>query len=142
MLKIKEIGSFNGSPRYYVNCDEKIEVVEKIHSKLVDNDREELFCESTNVEGVYYFGCKQLFDSYDHKAGYVWSSCPGCINGAFGTQLVEAVIDGVGYWYIDINILKSLVEEFTGKQYKIEKHFWSYDKNQEEPCYKLVEIEV
>ena len=140
MLKIKEIGKLNGEPKYYINCDEKIESKDKIHSKLVERDTEELFCCDTNVSGVYSFGCKQLTNGVFHDAGYVWSSRPGCINGEFGMQLVEAVINGVGYWYIDINTLKPLVEEFTGKNYMIEKYYYSYDKDETEPVYRLVEV--
>lgn len=139
MLKIDHIGSLNGSPRYYITCDEKISENAKIHSKLVENNTEELFCCDTNVPGIYSFGCKQLTDGVFHGKGYVWSSRPGCINGQFGTKLVEAVINGAGYWYIDIEVLKPLVEDFTGISYDIQEYHAFYDKNNEEPTYKLVE---
>lgn len=142
MLKIKEIDVINGSTRYYISCDEKIQVNEKIYSKLVKIDTEELFCESTNIPGLFHFGCKQLKDSYDHKAGYVWSSSAGAMNNHFGTQLCDnCVVDCVGYWHLDINTLKTLVEEYTGKKYDIEQYFSPWDKNKEEPLYKLVEVE-
>lgn len=140
MLKIDKVASINGSPRYHIFCDEKIEHKEKIHSKLVERDTEELFCESTTVDGIYYFGCKQLRERNGHGAGYVWSSRAGCINGQFGTQLYDdCVINGVGYWHADINLIKTLMEEYTGKKYRIEQYYNSYDKNKEEPVYKLVE---
>ena len=142
MLKVTNMYSLNGDMRYVLECDEEVKVKEKIYSKIVDDGRGELFCESTNVEGVYHFGCKQLMDSYDHKAGYVWSSRSGCINGQFGTQLYDdASVNGWWGWYLDVNILKPLVEEFTGKKYKIEVFYPSYDKEKEEPRYKLVEVE-
>ena len=142
MLKIKKISTVNGSPRYYISCDEEVKVTEKIYSKIVDEGRSELFCESTNIEGIYHFGCKQLKDRYDHKAGYVWSSRAGCINGQFGTQLSDdTLVNDSGIWHLDINILKILVEEFTGKEYRIEQFYASYDKEKEEPIYKLVEVE-
>ena len=142
MLKVTNVYNLNGDVRYVLECDEEVEIKEKIYSKIVDNGRSELFCESTNVEGVYHFGCKQLKDSYDHGAGYVWSSRAGCINGQFGTQLYDDTsVNGRWGLHLDVNILKPLVEEFTGKKYKIEVFYSSYDKEKEEPRYKLVEVE-
>lgn len=140
MLKLERIGSINGSPRYYISCDEKIESQEKIYSKVVEHGTEELFCMNTNIPGVYSFGCKQLTDGVYHGAGYVWSSRAGCVNGQFGLQLYDdCVINGAGYWHVDINVLKSLVEAFTGKIYKIEKYHPFYDKDNSEPNYRLIE---
>lgn len=142
MLKVTKMYNLNGDMRYELKCDEEVEVKEKIHSKIVDGGKSELFCESTNVEGVYHFGCKQLTDSYDHKAGYVWSSRAGCINGQFGTQLCGDIsVNGYWIYHLDVNVLKPLVEEFTGKKYKIEQVYSFYDKEKEEPRYKLVEVE-
>ena len=142
MLKVTNMYKLNSDVRYELTCDEKVEIKEKIYSKLVDNGRSELFCESTNIEGVYHFGCKQLTDSYDHKAGYIWSSRAGCINGQFGTQLYDDTsVNNSWIYHLDINILKPLVEEFTGKKYRIEQFYSSYDKEKEEPRYKLVEVE-
>jgi hypothetical protein len=138
MLKLERIGTINGSPEYYISCDEKIENRVKIHSRLVEKETEELFCYSTNVEGVYSFGCKQLTNGVFHEAGYIWSSRPGCINGEFGTKLVEATINGVGYWYIDIEVLKPLVEAFTNELYEIEQYHACYDKDKKEPIYRLI----
>lgn len=143
MLKLERIASINGSPRYYLSCDEKIESGEKIHTKLVERDTEELFCKSTNVPGVYSFGCKQLTDGVYHGAGYVWSSRAGCINGEFGMQLYDdCVIGSAAYWHVDINVLKALVEEYTGNTYKVEKYYPSYDKDGKEPNYRLILEEV
>lgn len=143
MLKLERIASINGSPRYYLSCDEKIESGEKIHTKLVERDTEELFCKSTNVPGVYSFGCKQLTDGVFHGAGYVWSSRAGCINGEFDMQLYDdCVIDNAAYWHVDINVLKALVEEYTGNTYKVEKYYPSYDKDSKEPNYRLILEEV
>lgn len=143
MLKLERIVSINGEPRYYISCDEKIESGEKIHSKLVERGTEELFCENTNIPGIYSFGAKQLTDGIYHGAGYVWSSRAGCINGEFSMQLYnDCVVNGAGYWYVDINILKPLVEEFTGTKYLIEKYYPFYDKGHEEPNYRLVLEEV
>ena len=142
MLKVTNMYNLNGDVRYELKSDEEVKVKEKIYSKIVDEGKSELFCESTNVEGVYKFGCKQLTDRYDHKAGYVWSSRAGCINSHFGTQLYDDTsVNGGWGLYLDVNILKPLVEEFTGKKYKIEMFFPYYDKEKEEPRYKLVEVE-
>lgn len=142
MLKIDKVVTINGSPRYYISCDEKIVVKEKIHFRLVESCTEELFCETTNVPNVYHFGCKQLVDDWNHSAGYVWSSRAGCINGQFGLQLYDdCVINDVGCWHVDINLLKTLMEEYTGKKYAVEQYYPSYDKDKEEPNYKLVEVQ-
>lgn len=142
MLKLEKISNINGCPRYYISCDEKIVIKEKIHSKLVQRDTHELFCENTNVDGLYHFGCKQLVASYDHGPGYVWSSRAGCINGQFGMKLYdECIINGVFGWHLDMNTLKSLVEEFTGKEYDIQQHIIPWDRKDDEPTYRLVEKE-
>lgn len=139
MLKVIKMFELNGDMRYELRSDEEIKVTEKIHSKIVDNGTSELFCESTNVPGVYNFGCKQLNDRYDHKAGYVWSSRASCINREFDTQLCDNTsVNGSWIWNLDINVLKTLVEEFTGKEYRIEKFYSSYDEDHREPKYKLV----
>jgi len=130
MLKIKQI--INGT--YYLTCDKKIQAKDKIYSASVENNTMELFCEDTDVEGVYCFGATQLTDGLYHKAGYTWSSRPSCINGQFGMQLVDVIIDSCAYFAVDIHILKTLVEEHTGKKYYIEQY-----GSAEEPCYRLVE---
>lgn len=140
MLKVVKNTMINGESIYRLTCNKKIEKQVKIQSVLVEHGTEELFYYSTNIEGVYSFGCKQLTDGAFHKAGYTWSSRPGCINGQFGTQLTEVVIDGAGCWAIDISTLKPLVEEYTGKTYNIKKYYSFYDKEKEEPCYRLVEV--
>lgn len=142
MLRIEKIVQLNGRSRYFIKCDEVIKEKEKVHSKLVEHSTEELFCQNTNIPGVYYFGCRQLIDRASHSAGYVWSSRAGCINGQFDTQLIEdIVINGTAYWSIDINVLKRLVEDFTGKQYIIQKYYPSYGNKEEEPNYRLIEKE-
>ena len=140
MLQIQSILNFSAIPTYNIYCDEPINIVNTIHSMVVDNNTSELFCKSTTVDGVYSIGCKQLKDNCFKKAGYVWSSRPGCINAQFNTQLVDVVINNSACWVMDINLLKTLVEEYTGKQHKIEKYCNSYYENMTEPNYGLVEI--
>jgi hypothetical protein len=135
MLKITKISG----DTYYITSDEKIESTEIIESKVVEDGKEELYYKGTNVPGVFTFGCKQLTDGVYHKAGYVWSSRTGVINGEFNTRLVYAVICGCGYWSIDVDTLKDLVEEYTGKKYSIEKYYNFYDHGEPEPNYRLVE---
>lgn len=139
MLQIQSILKFSATPTYNIKCNEKITIIDKIHSVIIDNNSE-LFCESTTVEGVYHIGCKQLKDNCFKKAGYVWSSRPGCINAQFNTQLVDVVINNSACWVMDINLLKTLVEEYTGKQHNIEKYCNAYYENITEPNYKLVQI--
>lgn len=139
MLKLDQIIEIHGKPKYYISCDTKIDCKDIIYSKFVDKGSGELFCENTNVEGIYHYGYKQLIDTYDHVAGYIWSSRAGSINGEFGTQLFDdCIINGVGYLKIDINTLKSLVEEYTKDKYNIEQYYASYDHKKEEPLYRLV----
>ena len=138
MLTVDRIGCLNGADLYYLSCGEPIQKKDKIYSKLVKNNTSELFCYDTTVPGIYSFGCKQLTDGVYHEAGYVWSSRSGCINGQFGMQLIEVVINGV-YRNIDINVLKPLVEEYSNKEYDIQKFYFGFDKDKEEPYYKLVE---
>lgn len=138
MLKIDRIDKINGEPAYWLSCDEEIKSDVKIHSALVEGDKEELFCKSTNVEGIYKYGAKQLTNGVFHDAGYIWSSRTGCINGQFGTMLTEVVVNGASV-AIDINVLKDLTEKFTGKTFIIEQYYPFYDKNKEEPNYRLVE---
>lgn len=142
MLKLESIGTLNGRPRYYISCDEKIIGGRKIHSAIVENGKEELFCCETSVAGIYTFGCKQLTDGVYHKAGYVWSSRPGCINGQFGTKLVEAVINGAGFWYIDVNVLKPLVEDFVGSALEVVEYDKTTDADIKELVYKLEDPET
>lgn len=135
MLTIKSISG----DRYYISCDEQIQKKDKLFSAIVERGTEELFCGDTTVEGVYYYGCRQLVDTWEHAAGYIWSSRPSCINGQFGTQLAEVIINNSALWAMDINILKNLVAQHTGKDYYVEEYYSPYDKNKEEPHYRLIE---
>ena len=47
---------------------------------------------SRKYPAFVHFGYIQSHDSYEHKAGYVWSSRPGVINNAFGTKLTSVTI--------------------------------------------------
>ena len=129
------INSISGD-RYYISCDEPIQKKNKIFSTVVDGGTRELFCGYTNIEGVYYYGCKQLVADYDHGAGYVWSSRASCINKQFGTHLTEVILNGTALWAMDINTLKELVSQYTNKDYSVEEYFDFYDK---EPHYRLKE---
>ena len=41
---------------------------------------------------MYQFCKEQKEDSYDHRAGYRWSSRSSVINAAFGTKIMEVTI--------------------------------------------------
>ena len=135
MLKINSISG----DRYYISSDVPVQKKDKIFSAVVDRGTRELFCGDTNIDGVSYYGCKQLGADYDHGVGYVWSSRSSCINGQFGTQLTEVILNGTALWSMDINALKELVSKYTGKEYYIEKFYYPFDKNKEEPYYRLIE---
>lgn len=80
----------------------------------VDDD-EELFLSNSNFDNVFVYGCKQLKDSWDHKAGYVWSSRASVMNKTFGTQLVDVLYQQEGSYLlrgfaIDASVLNTLLE--------------------------------
>lgn len=65
-----------------------------------------------------HFGYIQNHDSYDHKAGYVWSSRPGVINAAFGTNLIGVTIYASPYLpcscAVDADYISALIpSEYT-----------------------------
>lgn len=112
----------------------KIENKEVIHSVI--DDGYECYVRETSEPGVYTYGAIQLRDSYDHKAGYTWSSRCSVMNGLFGTQLTEVSINSSSY-AMDINVLKTLLEEHTGKKFKVTNgKCWEED----EISYRLEEI--
>lgn len=102
-------GDVNPDTHMYIRMVEG-DVVE---SKVVENGTEEMFYKKTSIEGIYTFGCKQLTDSWDHKAGYVWSTRASCVNDTFGTNFVGCIYNST-YCAIDADIAKPMVEEFYG----------------------------
>lgn len=108
-----------------------------VHSKIYDHNLYELFVQKTNIEGVYTYGSKQLFDSATHGAGYIWSSRASVINGQFNMQIEDVVLNGSYMYAMDVNLIKTLLEEYYGEKVAIEKYFPSYDKEQEEPRYRF-----
>ena len=89
-----------------------------VGSKLVENNAYELYYQKTNIEGLYLYGCKQLYDGWDHKAGYIWSSRASCINKNFDTMLIPVRFNGT-YCAMDANILKPLVELYYNNRCEI-----------------------
>lgn len=71
-----------------------------VNSKVADGCL--VFVEKTNVAGVYVYGAKQLKDSANHKAGYIWSSRPGVLNGLFNTHFVGVVIDNASFYVMPV----------------------------------------
>ena len=84
-----------------------------VESKIVEDGTEEMFYKKTNIEGIYTFGCKQLTDSWDHKAGYIWSSRSSCVNETFGTNFIDCSFNST-YCAIDADIALPLVEAYYG----------------------------
>lgn len=102
-------GDVNPNTHMYARLVEG-DIVESI---LVEHGTEEMFYKKTNIEGIYTFGCKQLTDSWDHKAGYIWSSRASCINAVLATNFVGCIYNNT-YCAIDADVAKPLVEEFYG----------------------------
>lgn len=107
MLKFK---SFYARNLYFTNDNEDIKRVQR-YSKLVDNDEYEMFYETTEIEGVISYGCKQLFDDREHDAGYVWASRPSCVNKEWGTKYLHAYVDNRAYG-IDSEVAINLIEKW------------------------------
>ena len=112
----------------------KIESGEVIHSDV--DGKFECFVNSTSEEGVFEYGAKQLTDSWDHKAGYIWSSRCSVMNQIFGTRLVEVSINSRAY-AIDVDLLKTLAERDLGQRFEVVK----YTDKDGEITYRLVEHE-
>jgi hypothetical protein len=53
-----------------------------------------LFVKSTNIAGLYDYGCEQLEDGIYHKKGYIWSSRAGVINKYLNMSIVDVVYNG------------------------------------------------
>ena len=105
---------------YATNQHERIQAVGERQFKITEDRKYKLFYQPTNIEGVYYYGCIQLKDDYDHKAGYVWSSRASVINKAFNLDLIDCIVDYMGVFAISADTAaKKLSETYAEK--KIDK---------------------
>ena len=100
--------------------------LEYIYSQVTDGLR--VFVKATNIPDVYRYGAEQLTDSWDHKAGYIWSSRPGVLNALFSEEFIDIVYNNCcGYV-----MRASDVEKYISDDYYISRVF-----SQMEPCYIL-----
>lgn len=136
MLKVKS--KYNSD--FYLETEvvdyryKKIESGEVIHSS--SDGKLERFVKDTSEEGVFEYGAIQLTDSWDHKAGYIWSSRCSVMNQIFGTRLVEVVINSRSY-AMDVDVLKTIAERDLSQKFEVVK----YTDKEGEISYRLVEHE-
>lgn len=116
-------------------------IVAKDYVGTKSNDKEFLFVKDTNVKGLYTYGLEQLEDTYDHKAGYVWSSRDGVINEAFDMALMKVVIDNSAQYSMDAYYLKPLVEEYFGKKLTVREYVEHNSDGTKETIFKFQEVE-
>jgi hypothetical protein len=74
-----------------VTLDELYSDLEEIASKESEESILRLF-RSKNHPYFYYFYAEQKHDTWEHKAGYHWSSRASAVNEAFGTKIMEVTI--------------------------------------------------
>lgn len=96
----------------HLDGDEFLHRGEVILSKVVNDGRYEAFICKTNIEGIYGYGLKQLYENAwsEHGAGYVWASRPGVMNKIFGTKLVSCCYK-TSSCAIDEEVLESILPE-------------------------------
>lgn len=138
-LKVTNI--IHGTPwiEVYKELIEEVKPTDYCFTK--SDDEEFLFIKETNIKGIYSFGMEQLKDSYDHKAGYIWSSRASVMNKEFGTALTEVVLkykDGStdGRFSMDVYYLKPLMEDYLGKELWIKE----YKTFNDEPIFRFEEV--
>jgi hypothetical protein len=91
-------------------------------------------------DGEYYtYGFVQGKDSYDHKAGYVWSSRPSCINAVFATSLIDVRLledgDTTGY---GVAIPMARLKEILPDEFHLEEYYEKEDDNFRPRGYRIV----
>lgn len=139
-LKITSI--VHGTP--WIEVDKELigEVKSTDYCFTKSNDETFLFVKESNVKGIYSFGAEQLKDSYDHSAGYVWSSRASVMNKEFGTTLTEVVLKHAGCgtdgrFSMDVYYLKPLMEDYLGKDLYV-REYKTFD---DEPIFKFEEVD-
>jgi len=74
-----------------ITLDELYSDLEEIASKESEESILRLF-QSKNHPYFYHFYAEQKYDTWEHKAGYRWSSRASAVNEAFGTKIMEVTI--------------------------------------------------
>lgn len=98
----------------------KEKVVEDVPGK-----KYRLFVEEN--DGICRYGATQLFATRDDPYGYTWTSRPSSMNKNFGTKLCHVLFVDKGYFAIDSEKLKPMVEEFLGEKVEIKTKETKYD---------------
>lgn len=112
----------------------EIELGDYIETRVIGDS--ELFLQETNIKGVYRYGLKQLKDTADHKAGYIWTSRTGVINHVFSKRMTEIVIDSWGGFCVDANELS----EFVNNKQKDITYTSVYEYNAGDEIFELQDI--
>lgn len=118
---IKVTGIYYG--RAYIETDEGLDQYKRVgysSEKLFSQEDKdgELFVMATANPAFVRYGYKQNAEDYlGNPAGYVWSSRPGCLNQAFGTDYVDCVVGSDG----TLAIKASELERVLPKGYCLRK---------------------
>ena len=113
MIKVKSV--YYG--KVYLDADEGLDEYGRIgytKDKLFSQADEdgELFVMATAHPAFVRYGYKQnKADYHGHSAGYIWSSRPGCLNQAFGTDYVECIVGSDGTMAIKASVLETILPE-------------------------------
>lgn len=99
----------------YLETDEGLDQYKRVgysSEKLFSQEDNggELFVMATAHPAFVRYGYKQKKSDYlGNPAGYVWSSRPGCLNQAFGTDYVSCVVDSDGTLAIKASELEKIL---------------------------------
>lgn len=119
MIKVTYIGQY-----LYLETDEGLDEYNRVgytNEKLfsqVDADGELFVMATANPAFVRYGFRQSKADYLGNPAGYVWSSRPGCLNQAFGTDYVSCVVGSDGTLAIKASVLETILPE----GYTLRKH--------------------
>ena len=131
MLKIIDV--INQIP--IIESDETIEIINGVEGikaeKFIKNNNYRLFARKTNIENLYKYGSQQLISGGGHGIGYVWQSRCSLINGQLNLNLSEVRSVNGNIFGLDINVIKSLLEEYYDCSINIETITFGDNDNKE-----------
>lgn len=110
--------------KVYLETDEGLDEYKRIgytnEQLFSQHDKDgELFVMATAHPAFVRFGYQQKRADYlGNPAGYVWSSRPGCVNQAFGTDYVDCIVGSDG----TLAIKASELEKILPEEYYLCKH--------------------
>lgn len=114
-----------------ITLDELYADLEEIGTKDVGDGILHLF-QSKKYPFMYKFYEEQKYGSYDHEAGYHWSSNSATINAAFGTKIMEVTIYDKPFSACVCAMAADKVAELIPSEYEIVK-----DEVHGETVYKM-----